>query len=57
MLKISVRDVAVIVEEIFMNILRTVFLCLIFISCYLVLYRFYILKKSKELQKNDKILI
>lgn len=37
-----------------MKILRTIFLCLIFVSCYLVLYRFYILKKSKELQNNDK---
>ena len=37
-----------------MKILKTIFLCLIFIICYLILYRFYILKKTKRLEKNNK---
>lgn len=37
-----------------MKILKTIFLCLIFISCYLILYRFYILKKTKRLEKSEK---
>lgn len=37
-----------------MKILRTIFLCLIFLICYLILYRIYILKKSKRFEKIDK---
>ena len=41
-------------KEIYMKILKTIFLCLIFISCYLILYKFYILKKTKRLEKSEK---
>lgn len=37
-----------------MKILKTIFICLIFIICYLILYRFYILKKTKRLEKVEK---
>lgn len=37
-----------------MKILKTIFICLIFMICYLVLYRFYILKKTKRLEKVEK---
>lgn len=37
-----------------MKILKTIFICLIFIICYLILYRFYILKKTRRLEKSEK---
>ena len=37
-----------------MKILKTIFLCLIFVICYLILYRFYILKKTKRYEKCEK---
>jgi hypothetical protein len=40
-----------------MNILKMVFLCLVFILCYLILYRVYILRKSRRLEKSEKKLI
>lgn len=37
-----------------MKILRTIFLGLIFLICYLFLYKIYIFKKSKKFEKADK---
>ena len=37
-----------------MKILKTVFICLIFMLCYLFLYRLYILRKGKRLEKYEK---
>ena len=41
-------------KDYFMKILKTIFLCLIFAICYLILYKFYILKKSQRFERNTK---
>ena len=40
-----------------MKILKIIFLCLIFIICYLILYRLYILRKSRKFEKCDQKIV